>query len=200
MSTKKKQGLILTLAIMLILAGIFQKEIGEWGNNILSNIFPPADTGMTSGPEETEEPDTTNEPEEPSDSALPAGADPYPTGTNEKVDYFSSERLARDASRGRMKDEYEKITKDSNATNTVKTQAYEMIMELARMSEAEKKIEMLIKEKGYEDCFACFSDSGEIDVIVKADSLTVDKVAQIADIISRHGSVSLDKIHLRSVK
>jgi hypothetical protein len=234
MSTKKKQGLLLTFAIVLILAGVFQQNLGNWGNNMLSYIFPPSSSGgnatqkpggtapagtfdpnATGNPVGSKDPAATNAPtgqstasssseepvdSDPSSSAVEAGVKPVQTNNTGNNDYFSKERLARDSSRGRMKEELENITKDSNASNEVKNNAYESIMGLTKRSEAEQKIEVLVEQKGFVDCFACYSENGEIDIVVKADQLVSEDVAKIADIVSRHGDVTIDKIHVKSVK
>lgn len=224
MSKGKKQGLVLLVAIGLILVGIFQSDFGKWGNDFLSKIFPAQidDINSSATPSETGTPNSTGTPgpnqdgtlapntsgvagttksaetEEPDPTDIPVGAQPIRTDASGKVEYFSKERIERDASRARIKEEYVKITDDDNASQDIKTNAYNSIMELTRLGEAEKKIEMMVEEKGYDDCFACYSDAGDIDIIIKAEKLTTEDVVQISDIVARHGNVTMDKIHIRS--
>ena len=72
---------------------------------------------------------------------------------------------------GMAKDLYE-----NNAT------AREMLEKAAKNIEKEAAIENMVIAKGYSDCVAFMDDSG-IRVVVKADSLEAEGVAQIKDII-----------------
>ncbi len=113
--------------------------------------------------------------------------------------YFSSNRLERDTSRGKVKETYENITKDTNAGEDVKTEAYEKIMKLAETAECETKIEGLIREKGFSDAYVCFNDQGEVDIMIKAENLTQEQVTQVADIVIRYSEADFSDIHIRNV-
>jgi len=113
--------------------------------------------------------------------------------------YFSKNRLERDTLRSKTKEIYELITKDKNTAPELKNEVYEKIISLSELSMLEIKIEGLIREKGYNDAFAVFNDSGEIDVLVKSPSLESAQVAQIADIIIRQSGLEYKNIHIRRV-
>ena len=72
-------------------------------------------------------------------------------------------------------------------------------MEVIRRSEAEGTIETLIRQKGFEDAIVYYSDSGSIDVVVKATSLNATQVAQISDIVTRHSKVAMENITVKNV-
>ena len=112
---------------------------------------------------------------------------------------FDKNRLERDTARGKAKEAYEAIAADSNASNITKAEAYENIMQLTQQAEQETQIEGLIREKGFADAYACFSDLGEIDVLIKAKSLNEIQVTQVADIIVRHTGLDYSVIHIRKV-
>ena len=112
---------------------------------------------------------------------------------------FDKNRLERDAARGKAKEAYEAIAADVNASNATKTEAYESIMQLTQQTERETKLEGLIREKGFEDAYVCFSDLGEIDVLVKAKSLDEMQVTQVADMIVRYTGLDYSVIHIRKV-
>ena len=115
----------------------------------------------------------------------------------ESMLYFSENRLERDTNRGRIKETLEAITKDENASGEVKAEAYEKIIDLGELKSIETNIEGLIREKGFADAYACFSDHGEMDVLIKTDSLTEEQVVRVTDIIIRHSNLEYKDIHIR---
>jgi stage III sporulation protein AH len=70
---------------------------------------------------------------------------------------------------------------------------------LIKRSEIESSIETLIKQRGFEDALAYMSDTGNIDIMVKAESLSEKEVAQISDIVVRHADVGMDNITVKNV-
>lgn len=112
---------------------------------------------------------------------------------------FDSKRLERDSARTKIKEQYQMITMDTHATDAAVTQAYDRIILLTQQAEQETKIEGLIREKGFSDAYVCFSDLGEIDVLIKSDALTEQQVTQVADIIARHTGLEYSAIHVRKV-
>ena len=181
MSTRKKQVIVLSLGVILILAGFFQNNIKQWGSNILSSLnFGQNDDGNN-------------------DVDVDANKDQN-TGNNTDNDYFKQARLDRDVSRGRTQEAFKEITQDTNASEAVKSEAYTKMMEIIAITDKEKSLETMIKDKGFNDAFVCFSDIGEIDITVKSETLTEDQVTQVCDIVARHAEVGYDKIHIKSVK
>lgn len=112
---------------------------------------------------------------------------------------FATNRLERDSARAKTQETYESIVSDQNASEDTKAAAYDNLMELAQQAESETKVEGLIREKGFADAFVCFSVLGELDVLVKTESLTETQVAQIADIIVRYTNLEYSAIHIRKV-
>lgn len=56
-------------------------------------------------------------------------------------------------------------------------------------------IENLIKAKGFQDAVVMI-DNGIVNVIVQADKLSEEEVAQIVEIVSRQTGVSFDNIKI----
>lgn len=112
---------------------------------------------------------------------------------------FDSNRLERDRARAKTKELYQTITTDTNAADSTVSDAYNKIILLTTQAEQESKVESLIREKGFADAYACFSDLGEIDVLIKAETLTETQVTQIADIIVRYTGLDYSTIHVRKV-
>lgn len=114
-------------------------------------------------------------------------------------EFFAQAKMDKDVTRGKNKDELEQITKDPNADKQLKSQANEKILALIDKSEKEMAIETLIKEKGYNDVVVFMADDGSIDVVVKAQSLSDLEATQIADIASRQANVAIADVHVRSI-
>ena len=58
-----------------------------------------------------------------------------------------------------------------------------------------KVIKNLIKTKGFEDCVILVNDKS-INIIVKADALEPEKIAQIQNIASRELKAEISDIHI----
>jgi len=110
---------------------------------------------------------------------------------------FSAKRLERDTARGKTKEIYENITKDSNAAEQTKSEAYKKIVELAETVENESKAESMIREKGFVDGFLWLSEKGELEVMIKTETLNEEQVVQITDVIMRYLDVEYSDIHIR---
>ena len=181
MKTGTKQVVLFIFAISLIFIGYKHAEI--------LSFFKGEPTLDSSGNIQSSGNNTPMPPESTGDKSASASA----------ALHFSNSRLERDVARSRAKEALEGITKDSVATAEIKNSAYEKIIQMTEFSVSETKIESLVREKGFSDAYACFNEIGEIDVLVKTDSLSEEQVAQIADIILRHSNLDYKDIHIRKV-
>jgi len=114
-------------------------------------------------------------------------------------DFFAQAKIDKEVSRGRDSDTMKTITEDPNASKEVVAKAYEKMTKLVENSDREMRIETLIKEKGFSDVLAMFADDGSVDLVVKAPNLTSAETAQIYDIISRHADIGIDKIRIKNI-
>lgn len=120
--------------------------------------------------------------------------------SSEKADeFFIQTRLNREIAREKNSEELKQITEDVNASAEVKAKAYDRMMQISANSEKEARIESLLQEEGYSDVIVIFGDDKSVDVIVKAPSLTSAQTAQIADTVSRQGNVDITGIVIRNV-
>ena len=104
------------------------------------------------------------------------------TAKAEKENYFASARKERDSARSQAEDLLKEIAESEDSTADAKADANNKLKISAENIKAEGEIESFVKAKGYEDCIA-FVEEDEVRVIVKADKLESDKVAQISDIV-----------------
>ena len=128
--------------------------------------------------------------------SVPTTSDAVPeqTGNNEGTEQEESEsielsalRRDRDAARSQSVEDWKKISQSSEASADAKREAEKKVTMETENAEKERKIETMVKAKGFEDCFVYVDDSGgEIDGA---------KVAQIKDIV-----VTETKVPARNIK
>lgn len=202
---KKRQIIALSLVIMIVVAGYLQytynnsgyskadEEAGRLGeavyvdNQDIDNVSSEKDTADDLVVDEIIV-DTTKS-KEASSSDLVA--------SKEAEDYFAQTKLDREISRSKETDKLGSIAAEESASAEIRDEAYRKMMAIIDNSDKEMKIEALIKKEGFDDVIAFFADDGSIDIIVKAPSLSSAQVAQIADIVTRHASVEMDKITIK---
>ncbi|HHW21994.1 MAG TPA: SpoIIIAH-like family protein [Clostridiaceae bacterium] len=193
---KRKQIVVLGLVLVIISIGILQYNYNTSGES--SN--PDIDTLVMEQDNDLED--------------IP-GAAVYVEGSDvtdedlEKVQqtggFFAEMRMERDKARSKQKEELASIAKASAdgtvaaSTTITSLQAQEQLLDLIRRSEAEATIETLVKQIGFEDALAYMSETRNVDVLVKADSLSAQEVAQISDIVVRHADVTMDKITVKNL-
>ena len=186
---KRKQIVVLSLVLMIIIAGYLQysykrsssatneKENGRLGEAVY--VDNDVDSEKSADKDSKAQKDTS--------------------ASKLANDFFAQAKLDREVVRSRDLDTLKGINDDTEATKEVKAQAYEQMMKIIDNSQREMRIETLIMEKGFEDAVALFADDGSVDIIVKAPTITSADTAQIADIVSRHAQVEIGKINIKNV-
>jgi len=196
---QKKQIVVLSLVILIVIAGYLQysyKKSSTASNDTQNGKLGEAvyvDNSLTdkeSTDKNSSEKNNKKESKEGKESSIQA--------SQEVEEFFVQTKLSREASVSKSTDSLKAITEDVNASEDVKAQAYEKLIMLAERSEMEAKIEALITDAGFEDAIVLFGEDGGMDIIVKTPTLTSQDVAKISDIASRHANVSLDKIYIKN--
>lgn len=178
-----KQILLFVVALTLLVVGYKHEELANlWSDKKVLDTTPTP--GSTAASDNTQSDDTQN-----------GAQDVFVNSTLP----FATNRLERDSARAKAQETYESIVADQNASEDTKAEAYNQLLTSAQQAESESKVEGLIREKGFKDAFVCFSALGELDVLVKAETLTEIQVAQIADIIVRYTDLDYSAIHIRKV-
>ena len=135
--------------------------------------------------------------------SVPTTSDAVPeqTGNNEGTEQEESEsielsalRRDRDAARSQSVEDWKKISQSSEASADAKREAEKKVTMETENAEKERKIETMVKAKGFEDCFVYVDDSG-VSVTVKGGEIDGAKVAQIKDIV-----VTETKVPARNIK
>ena len=112
-----------------------------------------------------------------------------------KDDYFASSRLGRNTMYSQMIESYQNLLDNSNVGEEQKTVATQEITKINNIQNSIMICENLIKTKGIEDVVIFVNDKS-ISVIVKADKLENDTIAQIQNIIAREMDAEIENIHI----
>ncbi len=197
---KRKQIIVLGLVLVIITVGILQYNSGGSGDyaraamtdGIVSDsdtpldeipgaaVYVNADTGLDINAAESTEENAQIQ-------------------TTTQTGYFAQAKMDRDKARSRQKEELKKLSENADPANPASLEAQEKLLNVIARSEIETTVETLIKQRGFEDVLVYMSDTGNIDVIVNAPSLSAKEVAHISDIVVRHAEVAMDCITVKNV-
>jgi len=196
---KRKQIVVLGLVLVIISVGILQYNYNTSGESA------KLDLALDKDDIDYEEIPGAAVYVENSDAAAIDEAADLARQTQQAGGFFAEARMERDKARSRQKDELKVLIQAEDGTIATSSgmtslEAQEQLLALIRRSEAESTVETLLKQKGFEDAIAYMSDTNNVDVLVKAPSLTAQEVAQICDIVMRHADVTMDKITVKNVE
>ena len=90
---------------------------------------------------------------------------------------------------------YQGMLNNSNVSEEQKSIVTQEITELNKEKNAIMICENLIETKGFENC-VIFVNVDSISVIVRADELKTDEIAQIQNIVSREMNAKVENIHI----
>lgn len=118
------------------------------------------------------------------------------TNTEEETDnYFVQSKLERENMYSQILETYQEIYNNINSTAEQKSEAINKITEMNNEKNAIMIAENLVQAKGFED-IVIFSNSNSISVIIKAEKLEAEQIAQVQNIISRELSVGVELINI----
>ena len=110
-------------------------------------------------------------------------------------DYFASSRLGRDTMYSQMIESYQNLLDNQNVSEEQKTVATQEITKINNTQNSIMICENLIKTKGISDVVIFVNDKS-INVLVKAETLEQDTIAQIQNIIAREMNAEIENIHI----
>lgn len=114
-------------------------------------------------------------------------------------DYFESSKLSRDKMYSQTLETYNGILNNSNVSEEQKSVVTQEIAKLNKEKNAIMICENLMSTKGFDKC-VIFVNVDSISVIVGADELKTDEIAQIQNIISREIGAKVENIHIMTKK
>ena len=109
--------------------------------------------------------------------------------------YFIKSKLERENIYSQMLETYQEIYNNVNATAEQKKEAIDKITEINNMRNSVMIAENLVQAKGFKD-IVIFTNSNSISVIIKAETLETEEIAQIQNIISRELAVGVEQINI----
>ena len=113
-------------------------------------------------------------------------------------DYFESAKLSREQTSAKNKETLLDLVNSKSASDVQKEQAMNEIMAMTAVNEKETATENLLAAKGFEEVVVTIVDDS-VDVIVNAEELTEQQIAQIEDVVKRKTECSSDKIVISPV-
>ena len=117
------------------------------------------------------------------------------TNANTEDYYFTTSKLDRSMMYSELLETYQKIYNDTTATAEAKTEALTNINKINNTKNAIMIAENLIVAKGFKDV-VIFVNEESVSVVIKAEELKEEQVAQIQNIVSRELNVGVEKIHI----
>ncbi|EPR13214.1 SpoIIIAH-like family protein [Ruminiclostridium papyrosolvens] len=188
---KRKQIIVLSLVLMLLVAGYLQYNYNK------SSQYSEDDSAQIGDAVYVDNQDASDKGN--IDTAAAGDEEKTATASKEANNFFAQAKMDRDVTRDKDIETMKGVYEDDMASKDAKSKAYEKMMKIVETSQKEANIETLIKEKGFNDVVALFSDDGSVDVVVKAPAISKADWAKIADIVARQGNVPFDKIIIKNM-
>ena len=221
---RNNQVIITALAIMIAIAGYLNfsnnnsKDIGMSGEfyeakkDVLRTISPDSTKDNlnknTSKKEEKIQENISDENQKKTEETLSDNVDEKQVASTEddgnigeavlvnsniSLDYFYTVKLNREQNRAKSKEELINVVENEALSEKEKEIAVNKIIELTANSERENAAEMMLEAKGFTNSIVSIVD-GKADVVVDADTITEEQVAQVVDVVNRKTGISNDKI------
>ena len=219
-ASRKNQIVITALAVMIVVAGYLNftgREISTSGIGKSDSTNVKEDDKNTN--KSTDEADNAADDDIMTDiSAEDLGEDDYVVADSGEVvasednpgeavmvsntigaDYFASAKLTREQTRAKNKETLMNIVNDKSIASADKKSAIKQVAAITKNSEKESAAEIMLQAKGFENAIVSISD-GNADVVVDAEGLTQQQIAQIEDIVKRKAGVEASNIVITPVK
>ena len=113
----------------------------------------------------------------------------------DQTDYFINSKIDRDKMYSQMLEIYQNMLDNSNISSEQKAIAAQEITKINNQKNGIMIAENLIKTKGMEDV-VIFVNLDSISVVVKANVLETEQIAQIQNIVTRELEVEISNIHI----
>lgn len=114
------------------------------------------------------------------------------------ADFFSSAKVSREQTRAKNKETLMDIVNNSNVTESEKKDAINQVIAMTKMADKESAAEILLEAKGFDDVVVSIVD-GKADVLINAENLTEQQMAQIEDIVKRKTGLDAKNIVITPV-
>lgn len=185
---KSNQIILFVVALMLVSAGYLSYSMR--GTPVSSNIVSENEVSSIGDAQLVSSNNIID-----SNSLNEVSVETSSSPSSKTDDYFASSRLGRDTMYSQMIESYQNLLDNQNVSEEQKTVATQEITEINNTQNSIMICENLIKTKGISDVVIFVNDKS-INVIVKADTLEQDTIAQIQNIIAREMNAEIENIHI----
>ena len=192
---KKNQLVILVIALMLVTAGYLSYDANNNNNNNNNNTEIATSANVSFGDAALVNSGNVSTAQEGLVENEDASSIATSANETDNKDYFITSKLERETMYSGMLENYQKIINDTNASNEQKNKATDEIKKINDTKNSIMIAENLIKTKGMEDVIIFVNDES-INVVVKAEKLEGDSVAQIQNIVGRELKAKAENIHI----
>ena len=198
---KKGSVAIYVLALMLVTAGYWNyisqesktiQTVAESENNIVDENL--GDATLVSNNELIKE-ENEQDAEQQSQETTEDEDKTQETSDSTYDGYFEESKLSRDTMYSQTLETYQGILNNSNVSEEQKAVVTQEITKLNKEKNSIMICENLICTKGFSNC-VIFVNTDSISVIVEAEELQQDQIAQIQNIISREMGAEIENIHI----
>lgn len=114
---------------------------------------------------------------------------------NQELQYFAESRLEREKMYSQMIESYQKILQNTTISEAQREIAQNEIKKINDIKNSIMIAENLIKNKGFEDVII-FINGESVNIIVKANDLSQEQIAQVQNIVTRELKVEIENIHI----
>jgi len=210
---KKNQVVIYVIALMLVVAGYLNFTASDNLNAAvqtssteeeLAKMANIGDAQLVSsnviGEEEVEE-EPKEESKEQEDNTISSNiVEENTIYTSSEVskdddEYFSKSKLERDKMYSQMLETYENVLNSGNSLETQRQSATEEIKKINNTKNSIMICENLIRTKGFENNIV-FVNGNSISVIIEAQEMKQEEVAQVQNILARELKAEIENIHI----
>lgn len=193
--TKKQFGIIFTLMALIVCVGVLSAKLNTNG------VVDPTDLGafLAGEGEATEKADAkaqekaekaAEKEKEKADKAAEKEKEKEDKETLGTQDYFFAQRIEKEELNGVTTDGLKAVIADVNTAQDKKDLATVELQEKIMLKDKEGRIEVNVKNKGFEDVL-CFIEGNKVRVVLKVeDELTEEQAASIQEIVEDVSSIS----------
>lgn len=203
---KNKQYIIYFLALGLVVVGYYGYNSNGTGGFNKSQIADIGDAALVSSNDVTENTAVENVNSEDTNTAqenlvgesntVVTSAN---TNTDTNVDYFASSKLERNNMYSQMISTYQDMLNSTSISDAQKEIATKEIEKINSTKNSIMICENLISTKGFKNSVVFVNDNS-VSVIVEADELKSEDLAQIQNILQRELSIDLENLHISNKK
>lgn len=189
--TKKQFGIIFTLMALIVCVGVLSAKLNTNG------VVDPTDLGafLAGEGEATEKADAKAQEKaekaaEKEKEKAEKAAEKEDKETLGTQDYFYGQRIEKEELNGVTTDGLKAVIADVNTAQDKKDLATVELQEKIMLKDKEGRIEVNVKNKGFEDVL-CFIEGNKVRVVLKVeDELTEEQAASIQEIVEDVSSLS----------